>query len=188
MIVAFLGDNVKTYHQNYLKLLDGLTLSCPQCQGSCHSHGWRGRHVYDDLTHSVIKVLRVKCLKCGRIHTVLPDFLRPHGRYVQCIREPATSAVNKGEAAEQVARRMGLDPETIRRWVRQLTERLELVKAALRSLLARLQQTVPLYEGHPTLKQICESIIRAIARLPASSSLFGLVNILLAGFGFRLWI
>lgn len=49
-------------------------------------------------------------MKCGRVHEVLPDFLRPYGRYGQLVREPAVIAVRRGEAAERVAQRMGLVP------------------------------------------------------------------------------
>lgn len=188
LIVAFLGVNVKIYQAFFLQFLDRLTFRCPKCQGDCHRHGWRERHVYGGFERVVVRVLRVKCLQCGRVHEVLPDFLRPHGRYGQFVREPAVNAVRSGEAAEQVARRMGLVPETVRRWVHDLAERFEQAKAAIRSLLAQLRQAVSLHDPDDSLKRVCDEVTRTLARSPASSSLFGLANILLSNLGFPLWL
>jgi len=185
MIISFLGQTVKDYHEKYPILLNLITPICPICHGKCHAHCWYDRKVRGP-DPTVIKILRVKCTHCGSTHAVLPDFLHPKGRYSEPVREETIVSCEikekTGEAASETQ-----SVQTTRRWIKRYRETIGTIVTALQSVLARLG----VYEtnsGLETLIHICAKIEMAIGRVINGSCIFGKVNILLSWEAMGLWI
>jgi hypothetical protein len=183
MIVAFLAESVKAYTDRFLHFLDNL-LVCPRCQGKCKRHGWRERKARTREETVILRVLRIFCPYCHRTFTILPDFLKPYGRYIQDVRQEAILAQLAGVPAEQAA---GPGPavETVRRWLVCFKAIREEAAAALRSLLAQLGHFPPL--GRSSLPDLIHEIALAIPGV-AYSCLFGLANMLLGQAERPVWI
>lgn len=146
-----------------------------------------------------IPILRVACRNCHRTHAVLPDFIRPYGRYHQKVREHATTAVLTGFATrEQAGRASFVDPETVGRWVKELNQRVEQVASGLLSILARNRPECgalePSDRRDKPRRPLCQMVAQglklaaALPAFPKSAGLFGLVNILLSWGGLRMWV
>ena len=182
-MVAFLAESVKTYQDHFLHFLDNL-LVCSRCHGKCKRHGWRKRKARTGEEILILLVLRLFCPYCNRTFTILPDFLKPYGRYIQNVRQEAILAQLAGVPAEQAA---GLGPsvETVRRWLACYKAIREEAAATMRSLLARLGHFPPL--GRSSLPDLIHEIPLAIPGV-AYSCLFGLANILLGQAERPVWI
>ena len=63
------------------KTIIGKRLKRCQDQDECKRHGWRKRKARTREAVITIPVLRVRYPKCGKTRTILPDFLKPYGRY-----------------------------------------------------------------------------------------------------------
>ena len=101
MIVAFLGESIKAYRENFLPLLGCLELHCPYCLSSTHWHCWYERFVKGE--ELPIRILRVKCCGCSKTHAVLPDFLSPYKHYPQLVHEKVIEQVTQdGVGVEHV--------------------------------------------------------------------------------------
>ena len=183
MIVAFLAESVKAYKERFLHFLDNL-LVCPICQGECKPHAWRERKARTMEETLILLVLRIFCPRCRRTFTILPDFLKPYGRYIQDVRQEAILAQLAGVPAERAAG-PGPSVETVRRWLACFKAIREEAAAALRSLLAQLGYFPPL--GRSSLPDLIYWIIEAIPGV-AYSCLFGLANILLGQAERPVWI
>jgi len=58
------------------------TISCPKCHGGLKLYDRRRRCVIDaEGTKHVYSLRRLRCTKCERLHTELPDFVVPYKRY-----------------------------------------------------------------------------------------------------------
>ena len=147
-----------------------------RCQDECKRHGWRKRKARTREAVITIPVLRVRCPKCGKTRTILPDFLKPYGRYIQDVRQEAVLAQLAGVPAERAAC-CGPAVETVRRWLAEFKEIREKAAAGLRSLLAQLGYFPPL--GRSSLPDLLFWIAENISG-KTHSCLFGLANILLA--------
>jgi hypothetical protein len=186
MIVAFLGESVKTYQTDFIYFLARLSLICTICHEECKSHAWCNRKACTGDEICVLRLLRVKCDSCGRTHIVLPDFLRPYGRYTQDVRQEAVLACMAGVPIEK-ATRYGQAVETVRRWVAQYQADKERVAAVLRSLLAQWGRYPSLGRSSlPNLTQACEETMNRPGIM--SSGEFGKINILLVQAGLPVWI
>ena len=84
MIIAFLGQNVKSYLANFLRCLETIELRCPCCGGETISHGSYERHIHIADTVEYIPIQRVKCNGCNKTHAVIPDFISPRKHYSAC--------------------------------------------------------------------------------------------------------
>lgn len=176
MIIAFLAETVKTYQERYLIFLERIDFCCTYCNCKCKRHAWRKRKARTKEAVIVLLVLRVICPRCHRTFTILPDFLKPCGRYIQNIREEAIVAQLAGIPAER-ATAYGPSAETVRRWLADFKAVREEATATLRSLLAQLGYFPPL--GRSALFELLHWIVRSIPGL-AYSNLLGLANILLS--------
>jgi len=184
MILAFLGQSVKEYETGFMQLLDKLSLFCTICHGACNYHAWCERKARTGEGTCILKLPRVRCGSCRHTHLVLPDFLRPYGRYTQHVRQKAVLACLEGVPAEKAAV-CGQAVETVRRWVARFKEDVEKAAAALRSLLARWGRFPPL--GRSSLKDLTGSCLEAAGSM-AFSCLFGLADILLGLVGLPVWL
>ncbi len=58
------------------------TISCPRCHGELKPYDRRRRRFIDtDGSRRVVSLRRLRCNKCARLHTELPDFIVPYKRY-----------------------------------------------------------------------------------------------------------
>jgi len=58
------------------------TISCPKCRGELKPRDRRRRRLSDaEGTKHVYSLRRLRCRKCGKLHTELPDFIVPYKRY-----------------------------------------------------------------------------------------------------------
>lgn len=121
--------------------------------------------------------MRVICPRCRCTFTILPDFLKPYGRYTQDIRQKAVLAQLAGVSAERAAEAAGPAVETVRRWLAGFKAAREEAAAGLRSLLGQLGYFPPL--GRSSLPDLLHWIVERVSDI-AFSCLFGLANILLA--------
>jgi len=136
MIIAYLGQSVKAYLENYLKYLDALELRCPCCGGETIGHGSYERHVHTADTIEYIPIQRVKCNDCNKTHAVIPDFISPRKHYSACDIELAVNDLEDGLKPEQIESEASI--QTIRRWWAEYKDKLKQAAGALRSLLFRM--------------------------------------------------
>lgn len=183
MIIAFLAESVKTYKDHFLHFVDK-QLVCPHCRGEGKPHAWRKRKARTKEAVMILLVLRVMCPRCRRTFTILPDFLKPYGRYIQNIREEAIIAQLAGVSAGRAAV-YGPSAETVRRWLADFKAVREEAAAALRSLLAQIGYYPPL--GRSSFFELLRWIVSLKPGL-AYSNLFGLANILLTQTETPAWI
>ena len=189
LIVAFLGASVNEYQANYLQFLGGLVFACPICHTVCHWHHWYRRKVADGTAVHSILILRVQCPSCRVTHAILPDFVRPRGRYVQQVRQTVVPCLVAGVPVEKAAVH-GQAVETSRRWLLRLKETLEPATSALRSILAQLGRfPASAARGSPfcRLVRLHREIVAAIGDA-RHSCFFGAVNAILSLSGSGLWL
>lgn len=103
-IVLPLAHSVQGYLRRYGQVGPDLPLRCGHCDTQpLHRHGcyWRGvvcrRQIYR------IPIYRWKCPECGRTVSVLPDFLKPHARFLSLLREKAVWRRLAGWQWERIA-------------------------------------------------------------------------------------
>jgi hypothetical protein len=136
MIIAYLGQSVKTYLNHFMRHLDALELRCPCCGGGTISHGSYERHVHIADTIEYIPIQRVKCSSCNKTHAVIPDFISPRKHYSTCDIEFVLNDLEEGLKPEQVESEASV--QTIRRWWAEYKDKLPQTVGALRSLLYRV--------------------------------------------------
>jgi len=72
-------------------------ISCPKCRGELQQRDRRRRGLIDaEGTKHIYSLRRLRCKKCGRLHTELPDFVVPYKRYSAEVVEK----VSKGERVD----------------------------------------------------------------------------------------
>lgn len=65
--------------QEFIDDIEVKCLICPKCEtANAVKHGYYERYLRTALGMVKIKVLRIKCLKCGKTHAVLPLFVVPY--------------------------------------------------------------------------------------------------------------
>lgn len=135
MIIAYLGRNVKEYRRNCLKFLEGLELICPKCGGGTSFHDSYDRHVHMGEEIEWITLSRVICVKCGKTHAIIPDFIRPYKHYSACDSELVLRDQEDGMPLEEIE--TAASTSTLRRWVEEFKHRGRQAAGALRSILYR---------------------------------------------------
>jgi hypothetical protein len=136
MIIAYLGRNVKDYRQNFLRYLDALELTCPDCGGKTRYHGRYKRHIHMGEVVEWIAINRVKCSKCNITHAVMADFIRPYKHYSAGDSEMALRDMEDGIPAEKIETAASIS--TLKRWMAEFREKGARTAGMLRSLLYRL--------------------------------------------------
>lgn len=136
MIIAYLGQSVKTYLNHFLRYLDALELRCPCCGGKTIVHGSYERHVHIADTIEYIPIQRVKCSCCNKTHAVIPDFISPRKHYSTCDIELVLNDLEEGLKPEKVESEASV--QTVRRWWAEYKEKLPQASGALRSLIYRV--------------------------------------------------
>lgn len=125
-IILPLGHTVETYLRHYGREGPKLELGCPACGGTMRRHGRYWRWAATRRRLSRIPIYRWWCPHCRHTCSVLPDFLRPHARFVTVVREavirwrlrlgmPWADLVHRASSVSVSL----LSEKTLRRWVRR---------------------------------------------------------------------
>jgi hypothetical protein len=120
-IIAFLGNNVKEYIDQYLALLEGMEFYCekhPLQRLAYHGTYWRS--VKD--AEVKIPIQRLICYECkkakmGATISVLPDFLTPRKQFTKVEIESVIKQSKAGKTPYDIDSKASIS--TIRRWLRE---------------------------------------------------------------------
>lgn len=117
---------------------------CPHCGAEALvGHGLRRRTVHvgrqpgrrgETCVVEGLWVQRVRCLACGKTHTLLPVFLAPYQRHASAMREAATVEREAGASWRVVLKRLRLamgSTTSVRRWVQGVRRRFPLMAQAV---------------------------------------------------------
>lgn len=136
MIIAYLGQSVKTYLKYFLRYLETLELRCPFCNGRTISHGSYERHIHISDAVFNLPIHRIKCTGCNKTHAVIPDFISPRKHYSAYDIEVVLNDTEDGITPEKIESEASV--QTIRRWMQEYKDKLEQAAGALRALLFKL--------------------------------------------------
>ena len=197
MIIAFLGETIKDYRENFLLLLGRTELHCPYCSSSTHWHCWYKRFIKGEKLP--ISILRVKCCGCRKTHAVLPDFLSPYKHYPQTVHEKVIEQVTQdGVGVEHVKMPIGAEAEasviwpsidTMRLWVRRYRKRERQYIGAVASFLERHGLSIGVWkQGFDCFRSLIGLAEYLVQQSIRGSCLLGKMNILLTISQPRLWI
>lgn len=120
-------------------------IACPCCSGSLKAIGSRKRGCINSLGEkTILRIRRLRCIDCERIHHELPDMLVPYKRHVR----ESIEAVITGEAEISVI----ADESTLKRWQNWFFEIADYLHGCLVSIIIRydLKESV---EGLSSLAQ-----------------------------------
>jgi Domain of unknown function (DUF6431) len=104
--------------------LDLLPRQCPVCRNdTIIGHGRRSRQAHDEH-HECIWVRRGICHPCGKVFTILPDWLAPSGHFSLRCRQQACEYIAAGDSVEQAAPHCkdpsrSPDASTLSRWAQR---------------------------------------------------------------------
>ena len=69
----------QTIYDSVLKDLQLHQLKCSCGHSACLTiHGYYRRHIRDEYSSSILRILRVKCSECGVTHAILPSSIVPY--------------------------------------------------------------------------------------------------------------
>jgi len=93
----------------YVVVGEETELFCPFCHGVLKYRDSRIRKIIlADGSHKEVRVRRLRCTCCHRVHKELPDFIQPYKRYVREVIQAVLDHVSFSVAAEN---------STIARWL-----------------------------------------------------------------------
>jgi hypothetical protein len=177
-IVIYLGRDVKEYNEKNNEIITQAIsegkLRCELCLKPMSYHSSYNRGIKE--TGQIITITMVWCGKCRNWHALLPDFLLPNKHYSgneieSVIIDSVSLPVNQidTEASES----------TVRRWVKQIGERIKQAAGILKYLFRRTGQAVSevginTEHCYSELEQILEMAPRDIKY---SGNKLGLTNI-----------
>ena len=145
IIVAYLGHN----QQEYIALLpeiEATTFYCPKCGSLTHFHQWKSRSSWSsDSMIPEIPQLQVLCINpaCKKTHVIIPDFLNPYKRYVGAEIEAAMDEKSRRDGNNITE----AEESTLRRWIRQFSERLpEILRVLVRLLMIEHENMLSLLD------------------------------------------
>jgi hypothetical protein len=111
-------------------------IPCPCCGEKLKVIGSRGRKVYQASGEpTTLRIRRLRCTGCHRIHHELPDCILPYKRYAAACLEKSVDAPAKLDVAA--------DSSTLFRWNRWFLERADGWFAGLRAIAFQLQLELP---------------------------------------------
>jgi hypothetical protein len=177
-IVMFLGENVKDYEKKNLVIIketlsEGL-FRCEFCLQSMKLHSHYERNIKE--TGEVITINIVWCSKCRKWHALLPDFLLSNKHYsaneIECvIIDSATENVNQIETEASQS--------TVRRWIKQVSERIERAVGILKYLFRCAGQAINeiVIDPGPCYNELEQVLEKAPSDVKHSGNRLGLANI-----------
>ena len=144
-IVLFLGRNVKEYEisskEKISQLLISESIRCELCTRSMALHSRYTRRIKE--TGENIEINIVWCSACRKWHALLPDFLLPHKHYSG---NEIESVIIESESILMSQIETEASESTIRRWIRQINDRIMRTINILKILFGRT--------GHPVSETV----------------------------------
>jgi hypothetical protein len=177
-IVLFLGRNVKEYTEGSKKIIQerigGGGILCESCLGPMARHSCYERKIKE--TGQKISIVVVWCSKCKIWHAVIPDFLLPNKHYSgneieSVIIDSASAPVSQIETEASEA--------AVRRWIRQIGERVKRALGRLRFIFRRAGQPVSeaAVEAGTTYSELEQLLEMAPHAVKYSGNKLGLANL-----------
>lgn len=133
-------------------VLSNEKLPCPYCGGKLLSRDSRLRKlIHTDGSSRTLRIRRLLCKSCGKLHAELPDIIQPFKHYASEVIQQALDGDPQKCPAEN---------STIRRWIREFTDSLEALDCSLIALwmhenrkswnlLKRISLLCQIKEEHP---------------------------------------
>jgi hypothetical protein len=133
---------------------------CASCHGQLKFHGCYRRYLKDEESNRERGwVAQVHCGACGAYPALIPGFIMPYKHYSAEVIECVIAESENGENVEKLGG-CAADVSTMRRWVRQFTERGARAAGWLLSILLKL------YERQISLLELRnKTILKQLARL-----------------------
>lgn len=123
LIVSDLGATVKEYMARFRMESPHERRGCPSCGRAMHRHGCFRRWVWFRRSPSLVPIYRQYCPGCGLTASLLPAFIKPFQRLCLHDLERVLCLYVEGVSIERLAEELGVEPLTLRRWLRRLAER-----------------------------------------------------------------
>ncbi len=99
---------------------------CPCCSGKVKCIGSRIRKYFDSQGSKNLRIRRLRCEKCNKVHHELPDIIVPYKRYgSKCIESVITDKENEAVPAEE---------STLLRWKKWFKQTADHFYGCLRSI------------------------------------------------------
>jgi hypothetical protein len=177
-IVLFLGRNVKEYSEGGEKkiqeLISGGAILCESCLQPMARHSSYERKIKE--TGQKITITVVWCSKCKAWHALLPDFLLPHKHYSgneieSVIIDSADTPVSRIETEASES--------TVRRWIRQIGERVKRAVGRLKFLFRQWGQAASeaAVDAGPAYSELEQWLELAPRTVKHSGNKLGLANL-----------
>jgi hypothetical protein len=177
-IVMYLGRNVKEYIEKSEEIVsqalsDG-KFRCEYCLRQMQYHSSYTREVKE--TGQKLKITIVWCRKCKKWHSLQPDFMLPHKHYSGNEIESVIidSAIQTIAEIETEA-----SDSTVRRWIKQMGERITQATSKLKYLFSRSGQMVSelMIDGGHCYSELEQVLEKAPRDIKCSGNKLGLANI-----------
>lgn len=98
----------------------GVVVFCPLCGRRMNQHGHYPRGVCRGRRCQIIPIYRRCCRLCKVTISLLPDFVKPHGRVENGCRELVIRLQMNGRVhVAEISRRFSVSERTVYRWIRQ---------------------------------------------------------------------
>ena len=107
-----------------------------------------------------VRIVRAKCPRCARSHSLIPSVLAPRIPYPQWIREKAVQEHKRGKRVREISRALGVPRTTLGRWIRAFKAKEARIAAAMRAILVACRQKAT--EARETLAELVERAGRAL--------------------------
>ena len=141
-IVMYLGSDIKDYREKSEEIIEESLsegkIRCDQClkRMRCHSHYDR----WIKETGERLTITMVWCRKCEEWHSLLPDFLLPHKHYSG--NEIEGVIIDGAEVGPVSHIDTNASESTVRRWIKQINERILEAIGKLKYLFGRAGRAV----------------------------------------------
>lgn len=107
-----------------------------------------------------VRIVRAKCPRCARSHSLIPSVLAPRSPYPQWIREKAVQEHKRGKRVREISRELGVPRTTLGRWIRTFKAKEARIAAAMRAILVACRQKAA--EAREALAELVERASRAL--------------------------
>lgn len=188
-IIMFLGKDVEEYKNESKPFLQEALmqgkLCCELCLGLFKYHSEYQRYIKE--TGEKISITIVYCKGCNNYHAVLPDFLLPHKHY--SANEIEAVVIDSGYMPiSKIDTEAG--ESTVRRWKKQINERLGQAVSILKALFMELYGAISeLYlEADTTYDELVKLLSFPPQNPMNSKNMLGLANLWLGKFQKNVYI
>jgi len=188
-IVIYLGRNIKEYENKSEEIIAQAIsegrIRCELCLESMRRHSSYERGIRE--TRQSITITMVWCSKCKNWHALLPDFLLPHKHYSG---NEVESVIIDSESVPVNQIETQASEPTVRRWIRQIGDRIRQAVGILKYLFRRLGQAVSeaVIDAGPVYSELEQLLEMAPHAAKYSGNKLGLANLWLGTSGMNVCI